>query len=267
MKNTIIASALSAASLIGFAPATHAYGDLSLVNAVTNQTVGTPIIYIRDYDLTLIGDQINFRYNHEVPFGPETKSVRFIVSDSDGAVISDRVENQAPFAAFGDNNGDYYRVTAYGTGFAIDATAYSEKFAQGDEVGGSVFLASFSRSEPVNAGLTIINADSNAQVASVANGQTFSLADIGSNLNLNAEFGDLGGQIGSVVFDQISGVDTTPQKIENVAPYALFGDISGDFKGQEFSAGTVSVRVRAFSGGNGSGTELADMTYVFTLTD
>ena len=264
MKTNFITSAIIASSLIGFAPVTHAYNDVTLINALTNQPVGGPITYVREYNLTEIGNQINFRYNH----APEqqVKSVHFIVKDQNGIVVSDRIENQAPFAAFGDSNGDYFSFSASGTGLIIEARGYSEKFAQGNDVGGSVFVANFTTSE-INAGLSIVNADSNATVASVSNGQTFSLSEIGSNLNLVAEFGVMQDQVGSVIFDQIVNGDSEPLTVENAAPYAIYGDINGNFRGQTFAKGTFTVRVRAFTGDNGTGEQLSRMTYVFNLTD
>lgn len=268
MKTIFITSAIIASSLIGFAPSVHAYNDVTLINALTNQPVGGPITYVREYNLTEIGNQINFRYNHEVPFSPEqqTKSVHFIVTDQNGVVVSNRIENQAPFSAFGDSNGDYFSFSASGTGLIIEARGYSERFAKGNEVGGSVFIANFTTSE-ANAGLSIVNADSNATIASVSNGQTFSLSEIGSNLNLVAEFGDMQDQVGSVIFDQIVNGDSEPLTVENTAPYAIYGDINGNFLGQTFAKGTFSVRVRAFTGGNATGEQLSQMTYVFNLTD
>ena len=264
MKKILLTSALAIPTFFGLASTANAYGDLSLINAISDQTVDAPNFAFKSYDTYLTGNQINFSYNS----APETQSVRFIVTDYSGQMIADRVENQAPFAAFGDNNGDF---SAYAVGneiLVIQVQAYSEKFAQGTLTDDTSFITQFYRSQSptTNTGLSIINADSNTSVASIANGQTFSFADIGSNLNLVAEFGTLEDEIGSVVFDQFNG-DNNEQNIENVAPFALYGDKNGNFKGQEFSAGTFSVRVRAYTESNGAGDELANITYVFNLTE
>jgi len=156
-------------------------------------------------------------------------------------------------------------VTKLISALTLKVRGYSQKFAQGTQESNSFYTAHFVRSV-ANTGLSIINPESNGVVASVSNGQTFSFADIGSNLNLAANFGNFTDQVGSVVFDQING-DADARQVENVSPFALYGDRNGNYNGQTFSVGTFSVRVRAFTGKNGSGEQLTSMTYVFNLTD
>ena len=71
-----------------------------------------------------------------------------------------------------------------------------------------------------------------------------------------------GGDAGSVRF-KIGG--TT--KVENTAPYALFGDKSGgtDFNGAPLPSGPQTVTVEAFSGRNASGTKIAAESLDFTF--
>lgn len=52
-------------------------------------------------------------------------------------------------------------------------------------------------------------------------------------------------------------------RTENVAPYALFGDKSGDFFGQALAAGEFTVKATAYTGKRGTGEEIGttDLTY------
>jgi len=268
IRNFFLTSTVALTGFFGLVSTSHAFNDVSLINPATNERVGSPITLVRTFDLTEVGNQINFRYNHELPSGPEAQSVSFLVVDGDGNVLSERVENQAPFSAFGDNNGDFNAFNFSGDFISLEVRAYSEKFAQGDIIGGSTYLAQFERSEPtVQTGVSIIEASSDTRVASISNGQTFSMSDIGTSLNFVAEFGDIQDQVGSVVFDQISNDQNGDRVVENAAPFALFGDRNGDFNGQSLSTGSFSFRVRAFSGNNGSGEELSRMTYILNLTE
>ena len=57
-------------------------------------------------------------------------------------------------------------------------------------------------------------------------------------------------------------------RTENVVPYALFGDINGNFNGGVFlSAGTYTVRARFFAERGGNDSLLADETLTFTIED
>jgi hypothetical protein len=55
-------------------------------------------------------------------------------------------------------------------------------------------------------------------------------------------------------------------RVENVAPYALFGDQNGDFAGQPVPDGPQTITVEVFSGSNASGKKLADLIQSFEFT-
>ena len=57
-------------------------------------------------------------------------------------------------------------------------------------------------------------------------------------------------------------------KVENIAPYALFGDRSGgmDFSGAHLPAGQQTVTVEAFSGRNATGAKIATDSLDFTFS-
>ena len=57
-------------------------------------------------------------------------------------------------------------------------------------------------------------------------------------------------------------------KVENIAPYALFGDRSGgmDFSGAHLPAGQQTVTIEAFSGRNATGAKIATDTIDFTFS-
>ena len=71
-----------------------------------------------------------------------------------------------------------------------------------------------------------------------------------------------GGGAGSVRFK----IGSTT-KVENTAPYALFGDKNGgkDFNGAPLPSGPQTVTVEAFSGRNASGTKIAAESLDFTF--
>ena len=54
---------------------------------------------------------------------------------------------------------------------------------------------------------------------------------------------------------------------ENVAPYALFGDILGDYQGKELPLGRYTLNATAYSGNQLTGTQLSSIFVAFTITD
>jgi len=59
----------------------------------------------------------------------------------------------------------------------------------------------------------------------------------------------------------------TNTQIENVAPYALFGDTNGNFNGENVQNGDYLLTLKAFDGSAGSGTMLSETVINFTFTD
>jgi len=114
--------------------------------------------------------------------------------------------------------------------------------------------------------LTLINADTDQPVAGhnpLMNGATINFATIGTrNLNIRANTNPA--TVGSVRF----GLDTNPSHIvENVAPYALAGDTSGNYNAWTPTLGSHTVTATPFSGSAASGTAGTALTINFTVID
>lgn len=106
--------------------------------------------------------------------------------------------------------------------------------------------------------LTLINATTNGSIGALTNGTNVAS---GSNINVRADAAISGVQ--SVYF-QLRGA-TSRSWTENVAPYALFGDLNGNFASGTFNGGTHTLTVEAFSGDNRTGTKLETLVISFTV--
>ena len=72
----------------------------------------------------------------------------------------------------------------------------------------------------------------------------------------------------SVVFQIVSGPSGTSLRTENVAPYALFGDVSGNFNPVATNAGdNYTVNAKAYSQTFGGGTLLDEITVSFSFVN
>ena len=76
---------------------------------------------------------------------------------------------------------------------------------------------------------------------------------------------------GNPIFAAIESVRLQTQsvnRVENIEPYALFGDISGDYFGQSLAAGDYSVTVTAYTEDNGQGTAISpSQAFTYTVID
>ena len=114
---------------------------------------------------------------------------------------------------------------------------------------------------PTTASLTLnlIDAISNVNVGTLKNGSNLSSSST-QNINIRA---NVPSEAKSVLFE-LSGAQTET-RYENVAPYALFGDIDGDYLAANLSNGSYTLKVSAYSNTNGSGVLVATESISFSV--
>lgn len=104
----------------------------------------------------------------------------------------------------------------------------------------------------------------------VAPPETFGSIVDGSDLSIagveefSLDFVPDAANVESVKFELSGPVNKV--KTENVAPYALFGNNGNNFLGVDVQPGSYTLRIRAYSGNNRTGTLITDETITFTLT-
>ena len=119
-------------------------------------------------------------------------------------------------------------------------------------------------SDPTSSGVDLILVDAAAdfELRRVRAGDIVDVADVGGDLSLIAvPVADAG--VKSAAFL----VDGKRSRIENVAPYALAGDVSGDYNAWGLTPGEHSVNVLLFDGPNASGNLILSEDISFTLVD
>ena len=109
---------------------------------------------------------------------------------------------------------------------------------------------------------TLINADSDQPIQTLANGATLNLATLPTR-NLNVRANTSPATVGSVVF-VLSGAQTRNQTETN-APYALFGDNSGHYNPWTPALGSYTLKATPFTGSGGTGTAGTALTITFSV--
>ncbi|MEM6498095.1 MAG: hypothetical protein AAF709_15410, partial [Pseudomonadota bacterium] len=111
------------------------------------------------------------------------------------------------------------------------------------------------------ASFNLIDAESDTVVSDLEDGDVIIVGSGGlSELSIQAV---PSGNVGSIVFS----LNGEPVQTENIQPYALFGDKSGDFNGDTLPAGSHILSATLFSGKNGSGDNLGTSEISFDVTD
>ena len=107
--------------------------------------------------------------------------------------------------------------------------------------------------------LTLVNADTDADISPLSDGATLDLAALGESLSVRA---DVSVSFASVTFT----LDGALIKTENVAPYAIAGDSpQGDYNPWTPALGSRQLTVRAHSAAGGSGSVVAEKSVSFEV--
>lgn len=110
----------------------------------------------------------------------------------------------------------------------------------------------------------LINADTNADITVLANGMEINTSSLGGN-NLNIRANANPEMVGSVFLALSGQVEST--RVENVAPYALFGDVAGDYLPGNLPVGDYTMTATPYSGANLSGTVGTVLSIQFSIVD
>lgn len=201
----------------------------TLIDASTDQPIPgfDPMFNGAQINLLSLPSQLSIRANVPTSF----ESVRFDFDGNNGF----RVENVPPYALFGDIQGDYAPGPLALGPHTLSATPFTQNGAGGQP--GSTGTITFSVVEVRdNITFTLIDASTNQPVPGFD-----PIAD-GTVLRLNLRFlpplsirANVPPQFESVHFDFNFGIFT---RVENVVPYALGGDINGNYFPFPFSVGS-----------------------------
>lgn len=200
----------------------------------------------------------NLSNGQQVAVG-STVSVGLSASDSDGSVVRHQIYVNG---ALVDTDGASYTPHPIRN---IQSGNYTIRAVVTDNDGATsettVDISAGSGTPPPPTGgqisFSLINASTNGTIGSISNGTSFNSAQ-GVNIRAIAPSNT------NSVRMTLSGRQSI-SRIENVAPYALYGDISGNYLASNLASGSYTIRAIAYSGSGGSGSVIADTSISFTV--
>ncbi|MCR6639118.1 MAG: right-handed parallel beta-helix repeat-containing protein [Sporocytophaga sp.] len=236
--------------------------SITLVNADTDKDIMT-LSNGAVIDYSKIGTKnINVRANVASGFAG---SVQFKL---DGAVVN--TESYAPITMFGDAGTDYKPGTFTAGSHKLAVTDYSAANAQGTaggttEISFTVTNGVVTTPTPTPTtgnsvvSFTLINAETNRDIATITNGATISLSALKANkINIRA---NTGSEVKSVAFK----MDGKSGRIESDAPYAIGGDNNGNYGSYYLAFGNHTVSATPYSQAGTKGTAGTPLSVNFNL--
>lgn len=247
----------------------EAIRGFTLVDAITDQDLHVmkegAII-----DVALLGiTKFNIRAN-EVEGAGGGVWADFALS---GPVNRSWTERVAPFALFGDNNGNYNGVQLPQGNYHLMAVSTFQWESQLNTI-----EINFTLGTDTNAVIrfSLLNAQFNSDTSEFtreydirhgqlfdANSHPFAVGINPSEVSIRAHTNSF--LTGSIVFS-LSG-PLTITRTENQEPYTLFGDSNGIFEGVVFPNGTYILTATPYRGKNGKGTQGIPGIVQFTIED
>ena len=148
----------------------------------------------------------------------------------------------------------------------VDVTAEFTDAASCSATAAALFRAPRSCSAPPDASVVsfiLVDAVSNQDFQALPDNAVLDAGSLPDQLNIRAVTEPV--TVGSVVL-QLSG-PTNDSQTENVAPYALFGDSGGDYRGKTLPVGDYTLTATPYSSTGSLGTPGTPLTIAFRIVD
>ncbi|WP_394749797.1 T9SS type A sorting domain-containing protein [Spongiimicrobium salis] len=226
--------------------------DFFLIDTNTNTVIGTIA------DGGTIDPAVVDIDNLSITANIGTNEAGSVVFDFNGEA-GFRTENVAPYSLGGDFEGVFTAVDFVEGINTVTATPFNNEGGEGRN--GAPVTINFEVLAPA-VDFLLVDADANTVLGAIPANFTLDLASFPIGLSIEARVS--GTPVGSVVFD-FNGASRF--NIENFAPYALDGDIEGDFFPVNFPLGTNTVTAILYSEERGRGERIADFTISFEVVD
>lgn len=245
--------------LLDHCPAAPRVLSFSLIDADTDQPLQLLVLTANEeIDLARVPQHLNIRANTSAePVG----SVSLVLS---GPVSRTQVENQAPYAVFGDQKGAYHPAKLPPGYYTLRATVYAGPYATGTALAESTQyfeVINSSSTAPGVVSYSLMDADTDQPIGELSAGDELNLASLPGNLAIRANTSPA--SVGSVKL--VLGGRQSRTQLETGAPYSLFGDTDGDYRAWTPAAGSYTLTASAYTGPSASGQPGKPLTISFRV--
>lgn len=176
-----------------------------------------------------------------------------------------QIENAAPYAMVGGSTTDYNGYTFLPGTYTLTATAYSSSGGAG--TAGTPYQITFNVIDQDSTmvgsitGFTLINADTDQPIQTISNSAAIKLSSL-PTMHLNVRV-NTSGTVGSVKIN-VAGI-ANASRVENGAPYSVFGDASGNYTAWTPALGSYTLTAVPYNLSNAQGVAGNSSTITFTV--
>ncbi len=197
---------------------------------------------------------------------PDSAGFGSVLIRLEGPVSAERVESFGPFTLFGEVNSQDFRGRVFPAGdYSLEVIPYSNPKAQGDPGDTTRIRFFLTRASAMRiTEVVLIDAENDQELFTIQDGQTIKIDTLGTSL-LSLVAQPDSNAVGSVAF-RLSGAQSL-NRIENSAPFSLYGDFRDDFAGQAMPTGDYELKIIPYTLDWAQGTGGEPFVLHFTLTE
>ncbi|EAR00884.1 Ig-like domain-containing protein [Maribacter sp. HTCC2170] len=190
-----------------------------------------------------------------------TVSVGISASDSDGNIVKYQVFVNGSLKDTDGSNYTAHPIRNIVEGSHIIRVDVTDNDGAVGTASITIVAGSSTTPPPTNSPISfnLVNSVSNGDIMSIVNGSVINRItelNIRASTSLNAKSVKL----------TLSGASNA-SRTENVSPYALFGDVNGNYLNGSLNSGSYTLKAEAYAEANGTGSKLGSVTISFTVND
>jgi len=182
-----------------------------------------------------------------------------------------RTDSSAPFSMNGDNgSGSVYTPVDFTNGsHTLTGTLFTGSSGGGSNIGSSSVQFTVTNGvTPPDSGavtLTLVNADTGADIMPITEGMTLDLTTLPANLSVRGNPTIAGTKSMKFGYDLTTGSFNANFHVESTAPYSLNGDTTTKYTPVKFNAGNHTLTATIYNNTGATGTTLGSSTVHFTV--
>ena len=205
----------------------------------------------------------SYDFRAETAPGAAVGSVRLALAGPQDGDATARADDTAPYLLRGGTDGTDGGAALPVGSYTLTATAYAQPGGTGAALGS--LSVEFTVAPTVLTGFVLVDATAHADLGALADGARLTELDAAKDYGFRVEAGANGGVESVTLALTGPGPDDEVSRIENHAPWSLYGDSDGNEHGAALADGAYTLTATAWSADDGEGEALQTLRVSFAV--